>query len=336
MTVSREHWSLVADRVCRPSWDRPLEIKLHTPLVIPPHGRRALYCHSGLPDDLGIQYQSYPKSAVVGEDQYLRVLPGLGHTGSRPFDDHHGWYRSYRGLAGSVGYVMQWKGWSIPRHLEFPLPLRQAVKTMLLCNHHLALLFQSLHSRCKSISSDTAAATEEDSSLTVAAGLGQLPVQVVFYILEFMHYDWFEDVFLKEDSPKDGSSSSLSGTIRRGMARASYTSAQMMNLIQLLGTGQVGIGDLDDNQAQTLADLVEHLQHEDDGDDEEEENDDYEDDGDDDDGNDIEFIVDVDEGHGDEEDVDDSMDMDQSSDEDEDDDDNDLWPDDSQPMDDGN
>ena len=51
-----------------------------------PHSRHGFYCHSSLQDDLGIQYQSYNKNDVVAEDDYLRVHPGLGHTGSEPFD----------------------------------------------------------------------------------------------------------------------------------------------------------------------------------------------------------------------------------------------------------
>lgn len=47
-----------------------------------PHSRHGFYCHSSLPDDLGIQYQSYAQDDVVAEDEYVRVLPGLGHTGS--------------------------------------------------------------------------------------------------------------------------------------------------------------------------------------------------------------------------------------------------------------
>ena len=48
--------------------------------MILPHSRRGLYVHSGLPDDLGIQYQSYAKSDVVAEDEHVVLHPGLGHT----------------------------------------------------------------------------------------------------------------------------------------------------------------------------------------------------------------------------------------------------------------
>ena len=89
--VSQRGWVRVADQFCRPSWDKPVEIKFDIPVKLLPHQRRGLYCHSGLPDDLGIQYQSYPKEACIAQDNMITVLPGLGHTGSEPFDETHGW-----------------------------------------------------------------------------------------------------------------------------------------------------------------------------------------------------------------------------------------------------
>ena len=64
---------------------------------------RALYVHSALPDDLGLQYQTTrqgggyggggrgrgyggAENVVVDEDEHLALLPGLGHTSSTPFD----------------------------------------------------------------------------------------------------------------------------------------------------------------------------------------------------------------------------------------------------------
>jgi len=133
---SREGWELVVDKFYRPSWDRHIEIKLNKPIKLLPHTRRGFYCHSSLPDDLGIQYQSYQnKDNKVAESQYVIIYPGLGHTGSIPFDDTHGWYRSYRGLAGSISYTAEWKGWSPFEHHIFPNELKQSVLTLLLCQN---------------------------------------------------------------------------------------------------------------------------------------------------------------------------------------------------------
>ena len=113
-----------------------LQIRFHTIVKLLPHTCRALYCHSGLPDDLGIQYQSYQKSDVVAADEHLTIRPGLGHTGAQPFDDQHGWYRAYRALAGSLSYSVKLKGWSPLEHKIFPAPLKDAVKSLLLCQNH--------------------------------------------------------------------------------------------------------------------------------------------------------------------------------------------------------
>lgn len=82
----------------------------------------------------GIQYQSYDKHSIVAQSEHIRVSSGLGHTGSEPFDDQHGWYRSYRGLAGALTYRARRKAWDVSCHATFPSPLRQAVVTMLLCH----------------------------------------------------------------------------------------------------------------------------------------------------------------------------------------------------------
>lgn len=111
------------------------QIPFDTPVKLLPHTCRALYCHSGLPDDLGIQYQSYQKTDVVAQDAHIEIRPGLGHTGAEPFDEQHGWYRAHRGLSGSVIYTVQRKGWSPFEHRIFPTPLREAVLSMLLCQN---------------------------------------------------------------------------------------------------------------------------------------------------------------------------------------------------------
>jgi len=129
--VSQDGWTLVADQVCRPSWDRPTEIFFTTPFRILPHQTRGFYIHSGLPDDLGIQYRSCKPDTMVCEDTCLRVMPGLGHCGSRPFDHVNGWYRHGRSPCGSIRYKATLKGWNKNEHHSFPEPMREAVVAML-------------------------------------------------------------------------------------------------------------------------------------------------------------------------------------------------------------
>lgn len=51
------------------------QIKFNQPVTLLPHQQRGLYCHSSLPDDLGIQYQSYQsKESIVAANE---VRPAL-------------------------------------------------------------------------------------------------------------------------------------------------------------------------------------------------------------------------------------------------------------------
>jgi hypothetical protein len=54
-----EHWELVARGRYKPTWNSTTEIIFDKSVRILPGQRRALYVHSALPDDLGLQYQVY-------------------------------------------------------------------------------------------------------------------------------------------------------------------------------------------------------------------------------------------------------------------------------------
>lgn len=110
----------------------------------------------------------------MAQDQYVQLLPGLGHTGSEPFDDVHGWYRSYRGLAGSIKYHSTWKGWSPFEHHQFPKHLQDAVLTMLLANN------RRYNALTSSSSSGSDWISQEVQNL-----ISVLPKYVVYHIMEF-------------------------------------------------------------------------------------------------------------------------------------------------------
>ena len=129
--VSRHGWTLVAEQVCRPAWDRATEIFFKSSFRLLPHSRHGFYIHSALPDDLGIQYQSCDPKSIVCEDSCITVHPGLGHCGNEPFDKVHGWYRHGRQPCGSIRYKARFKGWNKKEHNIFPKALRDAAKTML-------------------------------------------------------------------------------------------------------------------------------------------------------------------------------------------------------------
>jgi len=161
--LPHEHlWEEVASCYYSPSWDRPQEIVFHTPVVIGPHARRGFYVHSSLPDDLGIQYQSYPRDHIIAEDDKIAIFPGVGHTGHQPFDCLHGWYRAFRGPAGGISYVARLKQWSIHTHESFPAAFKEALRAMLLCRN------------------------------ANGSSLNRLSTDVLLSIFEQCHYDWFD------------------------------------------------------------------------------------------------------------------------------------------------
>lgn len=268
-SLSKDGWELIADQRCRPSWDKPLQILFRRPVRLLPHSRRAIYCHSNLPDDLGIQYQSYHRDDVVAEDEYLRLLPGLGHTGSAPFEDQHGWYRSYRGLAGTVHYKAAWKGWTHLEHRIFPVPLRSAVIAMLVCGQH-GLGRGEQRASCLAV-----------SPRARPAGLWKLPAHVICSIMEYMHYDWFEE--LHESSPPPSPEPQATG---RSFPR--NTLLHLLGMVQgaVIGTaaaaGVVGAHDDDDDEYDDEFDEEYEFEEEDDDENEyamdEEEGDDDDDD----------------------------------------------------------
>ena len=200
-SLSTVGWELVADQVCRPSWDNPIEIVFQKPLTVLPHERKALYCHSGLPDDLGIQYQSYERNDIIASDDKIILHPGLGHTGSVPFDDVDGWYRSYRGLAGALSYTCTIKGWSPFDHEIYTPELKTGVKTMLLCRQ------SSISSSLSRQSSVNSSIDSEGESLEIDVQpqpiVHTLPLHVLYYIMEFMNWDWFENLREKVEEQED-------------------------------------------------------------------------------------------------------------------------------------
>ena len=61
------------------------------PVTLLPHGQRGLYCHSSLPDDLGIQYQSYDsRDSVVAQDE-VRASETGGQEGRRAGGERREW-----------------------------------------------------------------------------------------------------------------------------------------------------------------------------------------------------------------------------------------------------
>jgi hypothetical protein len=68
---------------------------------------------------------------------WSEIVTRVGHTGSEPFDQHHGWYRAWRGLAGAVVYKAKRKGWKPSEHILFPQEMKRSLLTLLCCQQRL-------------------------------------------------------------------------------------------------------------------------------------------------------------------------------------------------------
>eukprot|EP01051_Picozoa_sp_SAG22_P015402 SAG22_NODE_2006_length_3154_cov_5.008183_1_plen_516_part_00 len=159
--LRRDEWELVGSKLLPAAWDGTRELKLRKPIRLLPGQTRGVYLHSGLPDDLGIQYQSYGRQDdVVAQDSCLTVLPGIGHTGSEPFEHYHGWFRAIRGPAGTFSYTAERRTWQRASHHEFPRKFKKSIRTVLLCH--------------------------------MAGGLRNLPLELVFSVLEKCDWTWFD------------------------------------------------------------------------------------------------------------------------------------------------
>jgi hypothetical protein len=171
--VRPEDWELLTEELCQPSWDVPRPVVLAVPIVLTPYETRGAYVHSALPDDLGIQYTGHQRrrqmrlDTPVAQDEHILVTPGLGHTSSNPFDTDRGWYRAYRAPCGAFTYTATLAPWTLREHCPFfnRGPGMNAGLRALLLAHA-----RGGEGNC----------------------LAMLPLSVVGYALEFIHFAWFE------------------------------------------------------------------------------------------------------------------------------------------------
>lgn len=167
-----------------------------------PGSKVGVYIHSSLPDDLGIQYQSYTQGTdIVGLSEHLVIWPGLGHTSNIPFDDQEGWYRSWRGFCGAVGYKANLKGWTTAEHHKFPRKLKEQVKTLLLCYEtagsskytHVSPVAKSRKRLYSASNEDDTVRNSLSSEKPIFTVMKTLPRYVLYHIMEFM-VGWFHTI----------------------------------------------------------------------------------------------------------------------------------------------
>ena len=64
-------------------------VALGTPLRLLPGQVAALYVHSAMNDDTGLQYTTCGKENTVARDDHLAIRAGISHTGNAPFSVHN-------------------------------------------------------------------------------------------------------------------------------------------------------------------------------------------------------------------------------------------------------
>jgi hypothetical protein len=172
--IDRQDWEEVGCQRLPAAWDGTRELKLSKPVRICPGHSRGFYVHSGLPDDLGIQYQSYgDEHDIVVEDDFLTVHPGIGHTGSHAFENYHGWFRAIRGPCGAFSYTATLRSWTAQTHRSFPPALKNAVLAMLLGQQRQGTV------------------------------LSLLPRDTILEIMEWCDWGWFDGAGLAQSDEED-------------------------------------------------------------------------------------------------------------------------------------
>jgi len=158
-----EDWINVAAGEYEPCWTDSTEIKLLKPVDINPGATMGFYIHSAVNNDNGIAYNSH--SGLVCEDKNTSVWAGFGHTSSDAFSMDHGWsWRRNRGPSGAMSYSQVFTLWCPRTHSKFPPSFKKVVFCLL-----------AIHSK-------------RPLSL-----LSQLPLDVLYNVLEYCHLQWFED-----------------------------------------------------------------------------------------------------------------------------------------------
>jgi len=186
--IVAEEWTLIAKGNFPSSTKKPTEISFSEGVELAAGARVGMYIHSARLDDRGLYYQSFRKpNEVICEDENIVLVAGLGHTSPVPFDSTEGWFRGPRGLAGSIRYLEIPAVWSVERNRDFPAEYRQAVRTLLVCH---------------------AVGNQRGRK----SKLPVIPTELLFHILEFADYRWFNTKPITPPKPKASEETSPSAT----------------------------------------------------------------------------------------------------------------------------
>ncbi|CAE8710395.1 unnamed protein product [Polarella glacialis] len=145
------------------------ELSLDPPLRLKPGASVGIYVHSssegegGAPESVVYNNQRFN---VTHDDPFIRLLPGMAHTGSEPFSRSGFWgqaWRSHREFVGRLSYGVKWLLWNPEIHSQFPASFRENVRLLLL-----------IHQRPES-------------------SFSTLPFEAVLHLLNMCRWDWFQE-----------------------------------------------------------------------------------------------------------------------------------------------
>jgi hypothetical protein len=187
---NKAEWDNVFQGTLPPSPSTLVELPLKTILLLSPGETRGIYIHSSLPGDEGIVYDNR-KADTVHDDKFLTVESGIAHISSTVFGrvGMWGWggaWRSNREFVGRIKYGARYLLWNpTPKiHGKFPKAFQDMVMTLLLCQRR---------NECV---------------------LSYLPMDVFFYLINMLKYDWANPPPTKKKSFLKRIGDGISGTER--------------------------------------------------------------------------------------------------------------------------
>lgn len=131
-------WTLHFDATLPASMSQLVELALEPPIVLAAGSSCGIYLHSSSAGEGGapesIVYNNR-RLDVTHDDPFLRVLPGMAHTGQVPFSRHGFWghaWRPHREFVGQISYGVKWLLWNPQVHRRFPAGFRAVVRLLLL------------------------------------------------------------------------------------------------------------------------------------------------------------------------------------------------------------
>ena len=159
---TRRLWKRVYAGIHRRSRRAYTTLHLDTAVRLLPGQRIGVYVHSAMPGDQGLVYDN-SRGTITCKDEHISVESGMAHISSEPFSMHGYWgyaWRRRRQFVGKVTYGVKYLLWQPHSsiHSQFPQAFRRCVDVML-------------------------------ENVQVSR-FSQLPEHVVWYIINFLPFDW--------------------------------------------------------------------------------------------------------------------------------------------------